>query len=139
MKESVAEFYRQVLSLTDEALLQKLISVTELHCLSKRDILIRESQPLNYIYFLVSEIFREWVLDANGRDITDCFSFRYGEPVMPAFDLTAPCAMVTIEALTEGELLCISIDEVRNLLEADIHFVQIYNRLLCGASHSKFY
>ena len=82
MKESVAEFYRQVLSLTDEALLQKLISVTELHCLSKRDILIREGQPLNYIYFLVSGIFREWVLDANGRDITDCFSFRYGEPVI---------------------------------------------------------
>ncbi len=94
---------------------------------------------MNYIYFLVSGIFREWVLDANGRDITDCFSFRYGEPVIPTFDLTAPCAMVTIEALTEGELLCISIDEVRNLLEADIHFVQIYNRLLCGASHSKFY
>ena len=133
VKVSVVEFYRQVLELTDGELLQKLLSVTEIHCLSKRDIFIREGQPLNYISFVVSGIFREWILDANGRDITDCFSFRYGEPVMPAFDLNAACAMVTIEALTDGEFLCIPIDEVRNLMREDIRFVHIYNRLLARA------
>ena len=49
---------------------------------------------------------------------------------MAGFDLNAPCAIVTIEALTDGELLCIPIETVKTLLKENIFLMQIYNKLL---------
>lgn len=132
MKIDVYEFYQQILGIPEPELIQKLVSVTELHYLEKKEVLVKEGQSLSYISFVVSGIFRGFFVDVNGRDITDCFSFRYGEPAIAVFDLNTPSA-VTIEALTEGYLLCIPIDTILDLLSENIILVHIYNRLLVNA------
>lgn len=133
MRMNVSKFYKQILGISEPGLLQRLVSVTELRRLSKKEIFIKEGQPLTHVAFVISGIFRGGVLDASGRDITDCFAFRYGDPAMAGFDLDAPCAIVTIEALTDGELLCIPIETVKTLLKENIFLIQIYNKLLADA------
>ena len=129
MDFNVAEFYGQVLGISDPPIVQRLISVTELRHISKKEILIEEGKPLSYISFILSGIFRGFFLDVNGRDITDCFGFRYGEPAVSVFSLDSP-STVTIEALTEGELLCIPAEEVTKLMKENSSLIQVYNRLL---------
>lgn len=133
MKIDVKSFYQQVFGIADMELVEKLVFVTELRSLKKRDILIQEGQVLTDVPFVISGIFRGFFLDENGRDITDCFAFRYGESAMAAFDLNASFAMLSIEALTDSEILCVPIESIRELLEENIFLLQIYNRFLANA------
>ena len=52
---------------------------------------------------------------------------------MAAFDLNASSAMLSIEALTDSEILCIPIESIRELLKENIFLLQIYNRFLANA------
>lgn len=132
MNINIGEFYEQALGITESTLVHKLVSMTELRSMGKKEILIQEGQPASYIPFILSGIFRGFFLDVNGRDITDCFGFQYGEPVMAAFSLDA-AATVTIEALTDSIVLCIPIDEISRMMTENTYLVQLYNRFLINA------
>lgn len=132
MNINIGEFYERVLDVTDPVLVQKLVSMTELRSVEKKEVLIQEGQPASYIPFILSGIFRGFFLDVNGRDITDCFGFQCGDPVMASFSLDA-AATVTIEALTDSMILCLPMDEVSRLLSESAYAVQVYNRFLVGA------
>lgn len=132
MNINIGEFYEQALGITESTLVHKLVSMTELRSMGKKEILIQEGQPTSYIPFILSGIFRGFFLDVNGRDITDCFGFQYGEPVMASFSLDA-MAMVTIEALTDSVVLCIPIDEISRMMMENSYLVQLYNRFLINA------
>lgn len=130
MKMDANSFYRQVFGITEPEILEKLFSVTELRSLQKKELLIREGEALTDIVFVVSGVFRSFYPDENGRDITDCFAFLCGDPITAAFDLNSPSAILSIEALTDGEILCIPIEKALGLLRENASLMQIYNRLL---------
>ncbi len=133
MNINVSEFYERVYRISDPELVQKLASVTELHHVGKKEILVQEGRPMTYMSFVLSGIFRGFFLDANGRDITDCFCFRYGEPVASVFSLETP-SIVTIEALTECELVSLPVEEIQCLVYKSPCLMEIYNRLLVKSS-----
>ena len=58
MRTNVSRFYQQVLGILEPELLQRLVSVTELRHLSKKEIFIKEGQPLAHVAFVISGIFR---------------------------------------------------------------------------------
>ena len=122
-------FFEKILGISDPQLAGKLASVAELRRLGKKEILVQEGQPASCIFFIRSGIFRGYFLDVNGRDITDCFGFRYGEPAMAMFDIEAP-ASVTVESLTDSEVICIPVEEVLKMMAENVFLVQVYNRML---------
>ena len=110
------DFYKNVLHLTDEALIDEVIRATEIKVLKRGDFLIRAGQLPTHACFLMKGIIRGTMLDCNGRDITDCIAYRCGSTVMPDNDYTQP-ASIALEALTDCEIICISLDVVNSLLE----------------------
>lgn len=122
-------FFTDILPIPDEALRAQLVSLSQFRRLSKGELLIREGEPINQLSFLLSGILRGFFLDYNGRDITDCFGAKCGVPAIPVFQLDAP-SCISIEALTDSQLLCIPVADAMALLENDVRTVHIYNSLL---------
>ena len=115
MNINIGEFYERVLDVTDPVLVQKLVSMTELRSVEKKEVLIQEGQPASYIPFILSGIFRGFFLDVNGREITDCFWVQCGDPVSASFSLGG-VATVKIGALSDSMIVCLSMYVVSRLL-----------------------
>lgn len=123
------DFYKNVLHLTDEALIDEVIRATEIKVLKRGDFLIRAGQLPTHACFLMKGIIRGTMLDCNGRDITDCIAYRCGSTVMPDNDYTQP-ASIALEALTDCEIICISLDVVNSLLERSPSVTKLYCQYL---------
>lgn len=122
-------FFTDILPIPDEALRAQIVSLAQFRHLSKGELLVREGETINQLSFLLSGILRGFFFDYNGRDITDCFGAKCGVPAIPVFQLDAP-SLISIEALTDSQLLCIPVADAMTLLENDVRTVHIYNSLL---------
>ena len=83
---------------------------------------------------LEKEITRGYFLDVNGKDVTDCFSFRCGSTMMPfsQLELDIPSPM-TIEVLEESKFFCVPIATVIELQNNYSEVTTLYNKLLIRA------
>lgn len=122
-------FYKNILGLTEDELINDAIKATEIKVLRKGDHLIRAGELPTHMCFLMNGVIRGVLLDCNGKDITDCIVFRCGDPVMPDNDFTQP-ASITLEALMDSEIICISLSTVAYLLKKYPSLTELYQRLL---------
>lgn len=125
----IIDFYKNVLQLTDDDLIDDVIKATEIKVLKKEEYLIRAGEVPTHMHFLMNGVIRGVILDRDGKDITDCIVFRCGDPAMPDNDFTQP-ASITMEALTDCELICIPLATVLQLLEKYPSLTELYHRLL---------
>ena len=74
------------------------------------------------------------ILDINGKDVTDFFSFCCGSTVMPfcQLELDNPFPM-TIEVLEDSQFFCIAISDLIELQYKYVEVMMLYNRLLIKA------
>ena len=75
-------FYVDFLHITEERLAAELVEITNPIQLRKGEILIHEGEAQDHYVFLTDGILRGFFLDANGRDVTDCFGYQCGTPGM---------------------------------------------------------
>ena len=54
-------------------------SMAILKSLCKGEQFYSENNKSDYIYFLLSGVLRGYTIEQDGKDITDCFLFRYGQ------------------------------------------------------------
>ena len=125
----IEEYYRKIFRLTEEDLLEQLVSVTEIKILGKGELLACEGTPQTQVHFLIQGLLRGYFWAANGDDITDCFTFQCGAPAMPSLAL-GETASISIEALENSELLALPIPVVVEALQSRPTLVRIYNELL---------
>lgn len=130
---TILDFYKNVLHLTDEALLEDAIRVSEIKKVKQGHYLVQKGQKPIYLYFLVSGVARGFLLDVNGKDITDCIVYRCGESIMPDIDFSQP-ATVAIETLKDCEVVAIPIVEVQRLLTIHPDLMQLYQKFVMQAS-----
>lgn len=123
------ELFRDILGLTDEDLIQDLVAIATSGTLKKGELLYREGELSDKITFLFHGLLRGYFLDANGRDITDCFVFGYGAPVMASIDPTEP-AIVNVEALTDCTMLQLPIPLVMKLVDTHAQVCRLYTHFL---------
>ena len=123
------DFYRDALQLKESALIEEAVKATEIKMFKQGEYLIRIGETPMEMCFLMKGIVRGFMLDMNGKDITDCIIFRCGNPVMPDNDFTQP-ASITLEALIDCEILCIPLSEVVHLLDKYPSLAELYQRLL---------
>ncbi len=118
----------------DEELIQKFVKVTTRKRLKKGEFVVRIGEIVNYVYFMESGILRGYFLDANGRDVTDCFCFECGSTAMPfsQLKLNEP-SPISIEMLKDGSFFCVPISEVIELQKNYLETTLLYNRLLAKA------
>lgn len=132
----IKAFYREILGVADENLVQQIADETKVIRLKKGEMLIRAGDNQEYVPFLYNGILRGFFFDGEGRDITDCFITRCGEPSMACFDLNTPQALINVEALSDSEVFVISNRNVMELLRKNPQLVYIYNKLLLESLES---
>lgn len=128
------DFYKNILQLTEDALVDEAIKATEIKVLRRGEYLIRVGEIPTHMCFLMNGVIRGVILDCNGKDITDCIVFRCGDSVMPDNDFTQP-ASITLEALTDSEIICISLATVVHLLKKYPSLTELYRRLLLSSAN----
>ena len=129
----LVDLYREMLHVTDEALVDELVRISEFRALKAGEQLIGPGKLPSHVYFLLEGVRRGFIIDINGKDLTDCIIFRFGEPAMPDNDVTQP-ASITVEALTDCELVCVPIDQVQRLLHTYPSAMEIYLGLILAAA-----
>ena len=97
--------------------------------LRKGEVLIGIGEVPSAIYILISGVMRSFMIDAAGRDSTDCLVGSPGDIVMPAANITEPSPVI-VEAVTEADLLLIDLQCACDLLKTDLGTNRLYNALL---------
>lgn len=123
------DFYRDCFDLTDEKILQVVAKASFFRTIKAGEYLFKQGEIPTQLCFLVKGVMRGFLLNVNGKDITDCIAYRCGESVMPDGTFQQP-ASITIEALEDSELICIDLNEVLKLLEQFPALYRIHEVLL---------
>ncbi len=131
---TILEFYSNFCQITTPELLQLLVDTTKKCSIKKGEFLVRAGESQPDICFLTKGLLRGFFLDANGKDVTDCFGYRYGTPAMAFCQLGAEnISPMSIELLEDGEFLCIPIALILQLQDQYPEILKFYNHILITA------
>lgn len=128
----IHEFFKRKLQVLDEGILRQAEAVSKRVTLKKGERLIEAGERHETISFLVDGVLRGFLVDVNGRDITDCFVFQPGQAAVGCHGIE-DISPVNIEAMTDCELVQIPTTLVKTLMEAYPDLMQIYNNYLIQA------
>ena len=127
------DFFQKVLGISEEALVQEALRVSETRVLKKGEYLIRQGNTPTHVYFLMQGIARGVLTDVNGKEITDCLVFQCGAPAMPSSDIDQP-APIDVQTLTECEVVRIAVPEVNRMLREYPAMSELYRQLVMESS-----
>lgn len=113
----VREYFRDCLHFEDEEVAKRVSDVSKIVALSRGEKLIEMGEVQKYIPVIIKGILRGYVIDAGGRDITDCFAYCYGDIAVGCNAPDRPSS-ITIEAVVDSELLMIPLPVVIELMES---------------------
>lgn len=135
--EEIRHFYQSVLKITDSVLLDRVTEHTEYKRIPAGELIVKAGEKPIDFFFLVSGIFRGFFIDADGQEITDCFGFKSGIPILSTFqfDVSSP---VSIEAIEDCEVLRIPTQEIMQILQESPSAVRVYNDLLQEALNKQW-
>ena len=122
-------FLQRLLNLPEHGEIQRFLRNVRRVRVKKGTVLVEPDRVQVQLAILVSGVFRGFLLDAEGRDVTDCFAFRAGEILMGCNDLTEP-SHIYLEAVTNGEVLLLPMEDVLAALEEIPELMGIYNSFL---------
>ena len=127
-------FFRDVVKVSDEELLDVLSHNATHRELFKGDCVVRSGELQTEVGFLVRGIVRSFSVDADGHDITDCILFMPGSVLVPSVELEGPSS-ATVEMLSDGEVVCLDIALIKGLLETSLPANHLFIRIVCEAWH----
>lgn len=127
-------FFRDVVKVSDEELLDVLSHSATHRELFKGDCVVRSGELQTEVGFLVRGIVRSFSVDADGHDITDCILFMPGCVLMPSVELEGPSS-ATVEMLSDGEVVCLDNALIKGLLETSLSANHLFIRIVCEAWH----
>lgn len=110
------EFYRDWLHLTDPALLQQAMAVTEVRVLPRGTMLLHAGDLPTHMMFLMEGATRGMLTDQDGRETTVCIQSQPTSPVMPSVDFDAP-AQTAMETILPSTIAFIPLPDFYRLIE----------------------
>lgn len=125
-------FLKNWLHLSDANAVQELSQAAQIVHIKKNSLLIESGEIQTQIPILLSGVFRGFLLDADGKDITDCFVYRSGEVVMGCNPLGKP-SQINLESMSDCEIVTIPISTVLPMMDLSLELLRIYNRYLVEA------
>lgn len=130
MKEK--EFYRTVLGIKGNELLDELAKHSKSRVVKKGEIIQEAGDTCIYTSFLISGLFRGYFLDGNGNEVTDCFAFLPGAPLVASMGIEGT-AVVSIEAVENSEIIYIKTDIIYKMVGIYMELATLYARMLSNA------
>lgn len=118
--------------LSDASMLQVLKDESKTKFIPKGTILVEEGALQTHLPFLIEGVFRGFIIDKEGGEITDCFAHRYGDALMGCHEL-GESSNISIEAETDGIVLLIPVRTLREYMNDQPTLFKKYNRVLMEA------
>ena len=126
---TIESFVRETLGLTDEAVVQSILPLAEIQTVKKNEIVLREGQTPERLAFLWSGAFRGYFTSRTGKDATDCFCCRPGDPIVASIPFYAP-AQITMQAIKQSEMFTVPIQAAVGLIEREPEAQRLHDRLM---------
>ncbi len=126
---TIESFVRETLGLTDEAVVQSILPLAEIQTVKKNEIVLREGQTPERLAFLWSGAFRGYFNSRTGKDATDCFCCRPGDPIVASIPFYAP-AQITMQAIKQSEMFTVPIQAAVGLIEREPEAQRLHDRLM---------
>lgn len=126
------EFFSMALNIEDDAIISDVASASSFIHVQQGELLLREGERQQEMWFLVNGIIRFFYFDVNGQEITDCFVATPRMPIMARPRLLLTSA-VYIEASIDSDLFSIPAQEIDRLLNQYSELLQLYNKVLMDA------
>lgn len=117
------------MGITSPEAVDELCGVAALCRLKKGELLVRQGEMSRCIAFVLSGVIRTFYVNALGKETTDCLIDRIDLPVVPAADLHSP-SLESVEALTSCNLVCISIDDLEQLVATSLPVAVAYIKIM---------
>lgn len=129
-------FLKNILQLKNEHLISEIQKIAWFQNVSKKEKLLREGEIPQYIILSVEGIFRSYIVNEQGREITDCIVSRAGASLMTDFNITN-ISTATQESLTPGKIFKIPLKIFLDYAQNYPEIAQYYNKefLECGQYH----
>ena len=87
--------------------------------------LFKQGQVPLQLCLLMQGVIRGFLLNVNGKDITDCIVFQTGDSAMPDGEFLQP-ASINMEALEPSQIVCVDIAEVIRLMKEHPENLETY-------------
>lgn len=126
---SVQEFLRNDFRLENEELIRLLAEDAKIEPVKRGCKLIESGELPVYFMVLVEGVYRGYLLDEDGVDVTDCLAFSRGDVVMGCNQIGQP-SIINIEMVTNGEVLMIPMATVLALMEESAELWRLQNHFL---------
>lgn len=116
----------------DEELLRTLEEHAKIEHVKRGEVLIRNGEMQEKLPILLSGVYRGYILDNEGHDVTDCFACVPGDVIMGCSALGDP-SRVNVEVVVEGDILMLPLEDILNMLENSRDMMLTYNQMLLDA------
>ena len=118
--------------LSDIGSVEKLARASQIVQIKKNNLLIESGETQTQLPILISGVFRGFLLDADGRDTTDCFVYQSGEIVMGCNPL-GEASQINMEAMVDSEVMLVLLSTLLPLMDSCPELLRLYNRYLTEA------
>lgn len=125
----VQEVLRNDFHLENEELIRLLAEEAKIEPVKRGCKLLEIGEIPDYFMVLMKGIYRGYLLDEDGGDVTDCLAFSHGDIVMGCNQVGQP-SIINIEMVTNGEVLMIPMATVLALMEASPELWRLQNQFL---------
>ena len=117
------------LGISDEKILQAFTKVISIKNFAKNELIVAEGEIPSNFYFNIKGIFRGYMFDQDGLEITDCFGFKAGAPITSVNRVGEP-SKTNMEAVTNLTAIQLPMTDLITLIETNPELLAIYNNLL---------
>ena len=122
-------FLGKWLNLSEQSVVLELLKEAQTIHVKRNSLLVEAGEIQQQVLVLVRGVARGFLLDADGRDITDCFAYRQGEVLMGCNALGTP-SLISLETMRDCELLSIPLSRVLPLMDENPVLLKCYIQFL---------
>ncbi len=131
--ESIQKFLQEQVGVTDPYIMDAVMRTVSVRVVRKGEYLLEQGQPPIGLCFLLSGLLRGFFVSYDGKDVTDCFGYKFGTIAMPFGNMMKP-SPISIEALETSTILVIPTQTMQDILQHSDEAVRIYNRMLLAGA-----
>lgn len=126
------QFFADHLGIGDPEVAEALAAAAELVPVKRGSFVMQIGEKSAALSLVVQGVFRGFVFDENGMEVTDCFAYEAGNALIGCNFFEEP-SLVTFEALTDGVVLRIPLAVLMDMMRNNPEVLAIYNNGLMDA------
>ena len=140
-EEKLKDFFHNVIGIKSEAVLEVLAENSEICNLKARTLLMKENEKVDEISFLYKKggLVKSYYEKSDGKKQVHCFAYFPGEALVGIKNLDKQItSFLTVELITDCEIVRISADVLRKLAIENIEIALVCNRMQSVASMREY-